>query len=129
MSDESLYIFKPIKISIPDNFLTLWHFFLQFSTFFKMKHYQLFPVISAHVEKQCCSPLRPNFNHHLKKFMTYFISLVMFTVCDVRACPVITSMIIYRYMGNGYSPDVFSGDSLSLSLSLCMCYSHMVLDL
>ena len=50
-------IFKLIKISIPYNFLTIWIFFLQFSTFFKMKQYLLFPVISMHVEKQHSSPL------------------------------------------------------------------------
>ena len=57
-SYESLHIFKLIKISILYNVLTLWNFFLQFSTFFKMNQYQLFPVISMHVEKQCNSPLR-----------------------------------------------------------------------
>ena len=57
-SFESLHIFKLIKISIPYNFLTIWNFFLQFSTFFKMKQYQLVLVISMHVEKQCSSPLR-----------------------------------------------------------------------
>ena len=56
-SYESLHIFKLIKISIPYNFLTLWNFFLQFSTVFKMKQYHLFPVISMPVEKQCSSPL------------------------------------------------------------------------
>ena len=30
---------------------------MQFLTFFKIKQYQLFPVISMHVEKQCSSPL------------------------------------------------------------------------
>ena len=57
-SYESLHIFKLIKISILFNFLTVWNFFLQFSTFFNMKKYQSFPVISMHVEKQCSSPLR-----------------------------------------------------------------------
>ena len=57
-SFESLHIFKLIKISIPYNFLTIWNFFLQFSTFFKMKQYQLVLVISMHVEKQCSSPLK-----------------------------------------------------------------------
>ena len=57
-SYESLHIFKLIKISIPYNFLTLWNFFLRFSIFFKIKQYQLFPVISMHVEKQYSSPLR-----------------------------------------------------------------------
>ena len=56
-SYESLHILKLIKISIPYNFLTLWNFFSQFSIFFKMKQYQLFPAISVHVEKQCSSPL------------------------------------------------------------------------
>ena len=59
MSYESLHIFKPIKISIAYNFLTLWNFFLQFSIFLKMKQYQLFPVISV-LEKQCISPLSSN---------------------------------------------------------------------
>ena len=45
-----LHIFKLIKISIPYNFLTLWIFFMQFSTFFNMKQYQLLIVISMHVE-------------------------------------------------------------------------------
>ena len=31
---------------------------MQFSTLFKIKQYQLSPVISVHVEKQCSSPLR-----------------------------------------------------------------------
>ena len=57
-SYESLHISKLIKILIPYNFLTLWNFFLQFSTFFKMKQYNLFPVISMPVEKQCSSRLR-----------------------------------------------------------------------
>ena len=57
MSYESLHIFKLIKISNPYNFLTFWNFFVQFSTFFKMKQYMLFPLISMHVEKQCSSPL------------------------------------------------------------------------
>ena len=57
-SYESLHIFKLIKISNLYNFLTLWIFFLQFSTFLKMKQYQLCPVISMHVEKQSSSPLR-----------------------------------------------------------------------
>ena len=35
---------------------------MQFSTFFKIKQYQLFPVISMHVEKQCSSPLRGDTN-------------------------------------------------------------------
>ena len=56
-SFESLHIFKLIKTSIPYNFLTIWNFLLQFSTFFKMKQYQLVLVISMHVEKQCSSPL------------------------------------------------------------------------
>ena len=56
-SYESLHIFKLIKILILYNFLTVWNFFLQFSTFFNMKQYQSFPVISMHVEKQCSSPL------------------------------------------------------------------------
>ena len=30
---------------------------MQFSTFFKLNQYQLFPVISMHVGKQCSSPL------------------------------------------------------------------------
>ena len=57
-SFESLHIFKLIKISIPYNFLTIWNFFLQFSTFFEMKQYQLVLVILMHVEKQCSSPLK-----------------------------------------------------------------------
>ena len=61
MSYESLHIFKLIKIQISYNFLTLWNFFLQFSTFFKIKQYQLFPMISMHVDKQCSSPLRRHF--------------------------------------------------------------------
>ena len=56
-SYESLHIFKLIKLSIPYNFLTIWNFFLQFSTFFKLRHYQLFPMISVHVKKQCSNPL------------------------------------------------------------------------
>ena len=56
-SYESLHIFKLIKIWNPYNFLTLWNFFLQFSTFFKMKQYQLFQVILMHAEKQCICPL------------------------------------------------------------------------
>ena len=59
-SFESLHIFKLIEISIPNNFLTIWNFFLQFSTFFKMNQYQLVLVILMHVEKQCSSPLRGN---------------------------------------------------------------------
>ena len=31
---------------------------MQFSTLFKIKQYQLSPVISVHVEKQCSSPLK-----------------------------------------------------------------------
>ena len=61
-SYESLHIFKLIKILNLYNFLTLWIFFLQFSIFFKMKQYQLYPVISMHVEKQCSSPLRLRLN-------------------------------------------------------------------
>ena len=37
--------------------MTLWNFSFQFSTFFKLKQYQLVLVISMHVEKQCSSPL------------------------------------------------------------------------
>ena len=57
-SYESLHISKLIKVLIPYNFLTIWNFFLQFSSFFKLKQYQLFPVISVHVEKQYSSPLK-----------------------------------------------------------------------
>ena len=56
-SYESLHIFKLIKIKIPHTFLTLWNFFLQFSTFFKIKQFHLFPMYSVHAEKQCSSPL------------------------------------------------------------------------
>ena len=56
-SFECLHIVKLIKFSIPYHVLTLWNFFLQFSTFFEMKQYQLFLVISMQVEKQCSSPL------------------------------------------------------------------------
>ena len=59
MSYESLHTFKLIKISIPNNFLTLWKFFLQFLTLFKD---ETTPVassdISMHAEKQCSSHLR-----------------------------------------------------------------------
>ena len=57
-SYESLHVSKLIKISIPYNLLILWNFILQFSTFLMMKQYQLSPVISMHVEKQCSSPLK-----------------------------------------------------------------------
>ena len=67
MSYESLHIFKLIKIKIPCNFLALWNFFLQFSTLFKIKQYQLSPVISMHVENQCSSPLIPVNMSKLKK--------------------------------------------------------------
>ena len=48
-----------IKILIAYIFLTLWDFFLQFLIFFKMKQYQLFRVISMHVEKLCRRPYMP----------------------------------------------------------------------
>ena len=52
-SYESLHIFKLIEISIPCFFLILWNFFvLAVFDIFKMKEYQLFLVISVHVEKQ-----------------------------------------------------------------------------
>ena len=47
-SHELMHIFKPIEILIPNNFVTLWNFVLQFSTFFQIKQHQLFPVISMH---------------------------------------------------------------------------------
>ena len=55
--------FQLIKIEIPYNFLILWDFSLLFSTFFKITLYQLVPVISMHVEKQCSSPLRADDPH------------------------------------------------------------------
>ena len=61
MSYESLHIFKLIKILSPYNFLTLWNFFLQCSTLFKIKQYQLCPVISMHVEKQCSNSLKQTY--------------------------------------------------------------------
>ena len=43
-SYESLHIFKLIRISIPDNFLTLWIFFLAVFDIFKD---ETIPVISS----------------------------------------------------------------------------------
>ena len=88
-SYESLHIFKLIKILIPYNFLTLWNFFLQFSTFFKIKQYQLFPMISMHVEKQCSSPL--------KERICYFLFASMAAETLLKWVPLLKGMNLLPY--------------------------------
>ena len=53
----SLHINSELKLKFLISFKPL-EFFLAVFDMFKLKQYQLFPVISMHVEKQCSSPFK-----------------------------------------------------------------------
>ena len=101
MSYESLRIFKLIKINILCNFLALWNFFLQFSTLFKIKQYQLSPVISMHVENQCSSLLK-------------MVSLIYFIVSEINILIKFRKAICYTFKINCKSFEKMDGFPINM---------------